>query len=257
MHVGEKGMWEKYTLWEETTRCPLLIADPRYPAHHSTHYWGIVELLDIIPTLLDLLNITRIPVLCPSGRLCPDFEGKSLSNVIRNGPSAKVEGIDFAISQLRRCPYLRNESPQSDHPEDKWNAICNRRNKEKGSVMGYSLRSDKFRYNAWFPYNQKTMRPELSLNLVHEELYSHENATVADIDIELENLILCELDICVVAPTYSEIRDDLKKTLFDFLKNGMNYNMKEARNRTIAKYSDRYIIKGDKAVALRTSSTNR
>ena len=43
MHVGEKGMWEKYTLFEETTRVPLIISDPRYPTHHNTHYKGVVE----------------------------------------------------------------------------------------------------------------------------------------------------------------------------------------------------------------------
>ena len=245
------GMWEKYTLYEETTRCPLIIADPRYRAQWGTHYWGVVELLDIIPTLIDLVNITRIPVLCPPGRLCPDFEGKSLANVIRNGPNAKVEGINFAISQLRRCPYLRNENPGSDHPEDRWNAICNRRNKEKGSVMGYSLRSDEYRYTAWFPYNQEAMRPELGLNLIYEELYSHVNASVADIDTEVENLIFCELGVCETKPEYVVVRDDLKRTLYDFLKNSVNYNLNEAQNRTTHKYSDRYIIKGNRAVALK------
>ena len=43
MHVGEKGMWEKYTLFEETTRVPLIVSDPRYPTHWNTHYSEIVE----------------------------------------------------------------------------------------------------------------------------------------------------------------------------------------------------------------------
>ncbi len=50
-------MWEKYTLFEETTRVPLIIADPRYPKHWGTHYGAPVEVLDVLPTMLDLLGI--------------------------------------------------------------------------------------------------------------------------------------------------------------------------------------------------------
>ena len=54
-----KGMWEKYTLFEETTRVPLVISDPRYPAQWGYHHESPVELLDTIPTILDLLKIKR------------------------------------------------------------------------------------------------------------------------------------------------------------------------------------------------------
>ncbi len=63
MHLGEKGMWEKYTLYEETTRVPLIIADPRYPNSWGKHYKYPVETLDTIPTILDLLNIEVILIL--------------------------------------------------------------------------------------------------------------------------------------------------------------------------------------------------
>ena len=78
-------MWEKYTLFEDTTRVPLLIADPRYPQHWGSHYPNPVEILDIVPTVLDLLKMTYVPVLCPRDRRCFELEGKSLANVVRKG----------------------------------------------------------------------------------------------------------------------------------------------------------------------------
>jgi iduronate 2-sulfatase len=238
MHVGEKGMWEKYTLFEETTRVPLIIADPRYPEHHGTHNSRIVEVLDIIPTIIDLLNITRAPLLCPGSRLCPDFEGKSLAQAVRLGPLAEIEGIQFAISQLRRCPYLSSERPLSDHPDDKWNAICTRRNKEKGSVMGYSIRTEKWRYTAWFEFDNVEYKPDISKKVVSEELYSHIGETVADFDTEVINLIICELDQCVATSSETEaVRVELRGILLEFLAKDMNYNMRSAQQRTRKKYS--------------------
>lgn len=248
MHVGEKGMWEKYTLYEETTRVPLIIADPRFPQHWGTHHSQVVEVLDIVPTIVDLLNISRVPVLCPSGRLCPDFEGKSIAQAVRYGPNSAIDGINFAISQLRRCPYL-NEKASSEHPDDKWSAICNRRNKEKGSVMGYAIRSNHWRYIAWFHFNNVAKKPDLSLGLLAEELYSHVGATIADFDIETENLIICEFDVCVTSKPQTEyIRTELKRVLIEFLAKDMNYEMKGALARTSKKYGEMYELRNQRAI---------
>lgn len=54
MHLGEKGLWSKWSLFEESTRVPLIIHDPRYPAQHGRHVTQPVELLDLFPTLVDL-----------------------------------------------------------------------------------------------------------------------------------------------------------------------------------------------------------
>jgi hypothetical protein len=59
MHLGEKGLWCKWTLFEESTRVPLIISDPRHPVSHGKHYRQPVELLDIFPTLVDLTG-TRL-----------------------------------------------------------------------------------------------------------------------------------------------------------------------------------------------------
>ena len=55
MHNGEKGVWGKWTLFDESTRVPLLIYHPQSP-YQNTHHEHPVELVDIYPTLLDLLN---------------------------------------------------------------------------------------------------------------------------------------------------------------------------------------------------------
>ena len=53
-HLGEKQHWAKRTLWEETTRVPLIIAGPGVTTGTSTKP---VMLLDLFPTLCDLAGI--------------------------------------------------------------------------------------------------------------------------------------------------------------------------------------------------------
>jgi arylsulfatase A-like enzyme len=82
MSLGEKGMWEKNTglpptptpldacidfdfifsfnSTKETTRVPLIIADPRYPAHHGSHYRFPVEILNLPETIYDLVGIDHV-----------------------------------------------------------------------------------------------------------------------------------------------------------------------------------------------------
>ena len=56
-HLGEKNHWAKRTLWEESTRVPLLISGPEIspdvPCKQS------VSLIDIYPTLVDLCGLPR------------------------------------------------------------------------------------------------------------------------------------------------------------------------------------------------------
>ncbi len=55
MHIGEKEHWEKFTLWEESTRVPLMIVAPgiTQPASVSMRP---VSLVDVFPTLVDLVG---------------------------------------------------------------------------------------------------------------------------------------------------------------------------------------------------------
>jgi arylsulfatase A-like enzyme len=65
-HAGTKGIFAKHTLWEESTRIPMIISRPKDIKASRTH--RPVNHIDIYPTLLDL---AKLP---PN----PDNEGKSL-----------------------------------------------------------------------------------------------------------------------------------------------------------------------------------
>ena len=109
--LGEHGQWMKQTVFEPAARVPLIMAG----AGVSTHGRGCtrpVELLDIYPTLAELCKLEETPA---------TLHGRSLLPLLKN-PSAQWDKP--AISQVRR--------PSG-----------------KGFVMGYSLRTERYRYSTW------------------------------------------------------------------------------------------------------------
>jgi arylsulfatase A-like enzyme len=56
-HLGEKQHWEKFALWERTTRVPLVVVAPGVTAA-GTRVQRPVSLLDLYPTLIDLAGLS-------------------------------------------------------------------------------------------------------------------------------------------------------------------------------------------------------
>lgn len=77
-HLGQKEHWEKFALWEQTTRVPLIISSPD-GNKRGTRCSEAVSLLDVYPTLADLAGL-EIP-----GHL----DGLSLVPLIKN-PETKT-----------------------------------------------------------------------------------------------------------------------------------------------------------------------
>jgi len=96
MHLGEHGLWRKETLFEESTRVALLVRAPgATAAGQSTE--GIVELVDLYPTLADLCAIP-VP---------PQTDGVSFAPLLKNpGQSWKKA----AFTTIRRKLWSQPQS---------------------------------------------------------------------------------------------------------------------------------------------------
>lgn len=118
-HLGEHGLWQKMTLFEESTRVPLIIAAPGMPASGKTTA-GIAELIDVYPTLADLCGL-------PAPK---DLEGTTLRPLLEDPGRAWDK---HAFSQAIH-------GPQGGRADT---------GKGAATAVGRSVRTDRYRYTEW------------------------------------------------------------------------------------------------------------
>ncbi len=75
-HLGEKEHWNKFTLWERSTRVPFMVSVPGLTTARPTVCSTPVSLIDIYPTLIRLCNLPR-----PESH---ELEGEDLSSILAN-----------------------------------------------------------------------------------------------------------------------------------------------------------------------------
>src|SRR5690606_21243509 len=93
-HLGDKDQWGKFTLWEEAARAPFILALPD-ASDDGQRVAQPVELVDIMPTVLELLGIAP-----PAG-----LSGRSLVPFI-DDPSLLDNGV--AITTMYGSASLRS-----------------------------------------------------------------------------------------------------------------------------------------------------
>jgi iduronate 2-sulfatase len=112
-HLGEHHRWQKRSLFEESSRVPLIVRTPGAARGKSTR--ALVELVDLYPTLAELGGITAppgyegqsfVPVLTQ-----PDRPWKAAVFAQMNSPK---EGIVGRAARTQTHRYIRWEGPYPD-----------------------------------------------------------------------------------------------------------------------------------------------
>jgi arylsulfatase A-like enzyme len=124
--LGEKQHWQKFALWEETTRVPLMAVVPGL-TQPGRRCGRTVSLMDIYPTLVELCGLPQ-----PAHSL----EGRSLVPLLRDPQSAREEpaitthGRNNHAVRTERWRYIRyadSDEELYDHDADplEWKNLAN------------------------------------------------------------------------------------------------------------------------------------
>ena len=109
-HMGEHGLWQKYSLFEESARVPLLMVAPGITRPESVAVAPVSQ-VDLFPTLAELCGVTA-----------PDnLQGQSLVPLLSD---PQQPGRNWALTQVVRRG-------------------------RQGRFFGYSLRTPRWRYTEW------------------------------------------------------------------------------------------------------------
>lgn len=167
-HLGDHTEWCKHSNFEQATRIPLMFAGPGVEKNIISDQ--PVELLDMFPTLFELANVKN----------SDQAEGISLVPLM-DGDDATGVDKDYAISQYGRGG----------------------KDKDK---MGYTIRTDKYRYTEWYSEGYRSYDKYDESLIVGKELYDYEKDPN-------------ETKSFIGDKKYNDIQEDLQEKLQDHLEN--------------------------------------
>jgi arylsulfatase A-like enzyme len=154
-HLGDHNLWCKHTNFEQAARAPLIISSPNIRASQTN---SLTEFVDIFPTLCDLSGVA-IPT---------TLDGKSLVPLMKN-PTAVVK--EYAVSQ-----YPRTEEALE----------MGRLGYTPNNIMGYSIRTSRYRYSIWLKDKARSTDPYNPAQLIGTELYDYEVDPMETINVAKE-----------------------------------------------------------------------
>ncbi len=129
-HLGDHGLWQKMSLFENSSRVPLVITVPGGKSAGKTTT-RLAELIDVYPTLADLTGL-KPPA---------DLDGKSLVPLLDNPDGPGVKPV--AITQVTRSgPPLPGEAVPKK-------AAAKKKQANQVQFMGYAVRDERYRYIEW------------------------------------------------------------------------------------------------------------
>jgi len=127
-NLGEHGQWQKQTLFEKSSKEPLLISVPGLSKGKRTE--AIVQMVDLYPTLAELAGLTA-----PD-----DLVGHSLVPLLKD-PETVWEYPAFTIQ-------ARTLNPRAQEGQSKYAFNPNVASNNK-TIFGRSIRVKRYRYTEW------------------------------------------------------------------------------------------------------------
>lgn len=153
--LPQYGSWRGGTLAELGLRVPLIVRVPWKRASVGQRTQVLAELIDIYPTIASLAGAPPLETNIDGTDLSPVFDDASLA------PHGVLKPAAF--SQVPRC-----------RANATFAAACTRSDWAAGhwiNLMGYSVRTDRWRYTVWQPYDHGAA--DWSRPPVSSELYAH------------------------------------------------------------------------------------
>lgn len=134
-HLGDHTLWNKHSNFEQATRIPFIFSGPGISK--GKKITTPVELIDLFPTLFELVNVKQ----------SNQTDGKSLVPLLDDDTRTNIK-VDFALSQYPR---------------------------KNGKLMGYSIRTEQYRYTEWHGNDYCAATPYDIANIEAVELYDLKN----------------------------------------------------------------------------------
>jgi len=176
-HLGDHDLWHKHTVFEQATRAPLIIASPGIKAGKTNSF---SEFVDVFPTIC---NLAGLPI--PN-----QLDGKSLKPLMQNNKASVKE---YSVSQYPR-KLKKEEVKQLGY--------------QKGNLMGYTLRTERYRYTIWM--NDFTSKQAFQAKKVYAvELYDYEKDPLEKVNVAKDK-------------NYKKTATQLNEKMIDFFKAEQN-----------------------------------
>jgi iduronate 2-sulfatase len=187
-HLGEMGVWGKATNYEIATRVPLIAWTPDMKARGEATK-GLVELVDLYPTLCDLAGLELPDHL--AGRSFapllddPEQDWKSIAVSQFPNPALREWAANPLSPGMRQTffgPLIEEvEAKIIAQQGDDWD-----RDLFENHLMGYTARSDRWRLVLWKDYRDPGRAP------LFTELFDHENDPDETVNVAAENAEVVE-----------------------------------------------------------------
>jgi arylsulfatase A-like enzyme len=173
-HLGEKEFLFKCSLWEESSRIPLIFSLPGM-VHGGSRISHPVALIDMYPTLIDLCGLSTNPNR-HTNQL--KLDGYSLAPFLSNPNTQNWDGPDFAIISIASNDKLKDN--EAGDPQKQYYAMRTERYRyilcPNGEEELYDHNNDPFEWNnlAGSP-DYKHVKDEFKSQFITKVLANNQN----------------------------------------------------------------------------------